>query len=93
MLRALGSQHQPQPAALTSRLTTNASDSQSGASPFPLLPESRTWRTMAKKEKPTVKAGTIAIPMPKRSDFARVLKEAAKPRSIGTRRTKKKRPK
>jgi hypothetical protein len=46
---------------------------------------------MAKQEKPTVKAGTIAIPMPKRSDVSRVLKAAAQP--LLTRRPKKQRPK
>jgi hypothetical protein len=35
----------------------------------------------AKKKKPTVREGTIAIPKPTRSDFFQVLKNAAKPPS------------
>jgi hypothetical protein len=46
----------------------------------------------SKKEKPTVKAGGIAIPMPKHSDLARVLKVATQPRPSRVRRSKKKRP-
>lgn len=45
---------------------------------------------MAQKKKPTVKDGEIAIPVPKRSDLARVLKTAAQP--LRPRRPKKKRP-
>lgn len=45
-----------------------------------------------KKKKPRVKDGEIAIPMPKRSDLARVLKVAAQPVS-GARSAKKKSPK
>lgn len=43
---------------------------------------------MKKEQKPTIKEGRIAIPIPKRSDFARLVKKAAQP--LGPRRSKKK---
>jgi hypothetical protein len=46
---------------------------------------------MAKKEKPTVKAGEIAIRIPTREEFFRNIKKTAQP--LGLRRTKKKSPK
>jgi hypothetical protein len=44
-----------------------------------------------KEQKPTVRDGTIAIPMPKRNDFARLVKKSAQP--LGSRGSEKKRPK